>query len=294
MEHPCVTFVFYIDKVHQVNLYKSMLKECGVKYELFVLASFVLGSDQLSELKPNAYQNTETITEAEALTLFASEATTSNFVIIPKPFIAKANWAREHSFLFEKSIEQCMVVPYIDYLTELKPSHVLDGYNELVNCFSPLRDNMLYGVHWFETSVFKMYGAFLGSNFFDCLIYYRKKIEGVFFPQETLMNIDSVPKEIVLEEKYLVHKPLRVLSNIEEIAYHDLLSFFEKAQIKAQRFYFAFSATIGFRCESLNSKQVKILNEYCILKGVSFEIKAIQLSKEQRLGNNLFVFISES
>jgi hypothetical protein len=294
MEHPCVTFVFFIDKVHQVSLYKSMLKECGVKYELFVLASFVLGNEYINELKPNAYQNTEMLTEQEALTLFASQATTSNFVIIPKPFIAKANWAREHSFLFEKSIEQCMVVPYIDYLTELIPSHVIDGYNELVNSFSPNKENMLYGVHWFEISVFKLYGAFLGTNIFDSLIYYRKKVEGVFFPQETLMNIESVPKEIVLDEQFLIHKPLRVLSSVEEIAYHDLSNFFEKAELSAQRFYFAFTATIGFRCDSLNSEQVKKLNEYCILKSVKYEIKSINLSKEQRLGNNLFVFISES
>jgi len=40
MEHPFVTFVIQIDKEHQVGIVKSMLKECGVKYELFVIAPF--------------------------------------------------------------------------------------------------------------------------------------------------------------------------------------------------------------------------------------------------------------
>ena len=143
MEHPFVTFVICIDKEHQVGIVKSMLKECGVKYELFVLAPFVFNDNYIAELHPKQVFPSDFCSAGELLSKIILDASTSNIVIIPSPFIPKKDWAREQHRLFDNSTEQCMVVPYIDYLTELEPSHVLDGYFDLVNCYTPKQENLL-------------------------------------------------------------------------------------------------------------------------------------------------------
>ena len=294
MEHPFVTFVICIDKEHQVGIVKSMLKECGVKYELFVLAPFVFNENYISELNPKQVFSNFTCSAGELLSKIVLDASTSNFVIIPSPFIPKKHWAREQHRLFDNSTEQCMVVPYIDYLTELEPSHVLDGYFDLVNCYIPKQKNLLYGLHWYELGVFKANGSIIGDTIPECLVHYRMKVEGYWFALINLINITPVFHEVEINSKYLIHTPLRTLSAIEEIAYHDLPNYFDKANIKAQRFSFDFTATIGFRCETLSMKQLELLHEFCILKNVKYEIKTIHLVKEQRLGNNLFVFLFDS
>jgi hypothetical protein len=293
MEHPFVTFVIEIDKEHQVGIVKSMLKECGVKYELFVLAPFSFNNNYISELAPKRVFDTTIRSTGELLSEIVLESSTSNIVIIPTPFIPKKSWAREQHRLFENSTEQCMVVPYIDYMTELEPSHILDGYFDLVNCYIPKKENLLYGIHWYEHSVFKTTGSIIGETIAECLVHYRTKVEGCFFPFINLINIAPVPKETEINPKYLIHKPLKMISVFEEMAYHELPSYFEKAKLKAIRFSFEFTATIGFRCESLTMEQLDLLNEFCIFKNVKYEIKPIHLAKEQRLGNNLFIFLSE-
>ena len=65
-------------------------------------------------------------------------------------------------------------------------------------------------------------------------------------------------------------------------------------EIDLKRFSYDFTATIGFRCEKLSMEQLNLLHEFCILKNVKYEIKTIHLVKEQRLGNNLFVFLFSS
>jgi hypothetical protein len=292
MEHPFVTFVIQIDKEHQVGIVKSMLKECGVKYELFVIAPFSFHGNLGFELNPKQVFLNDTCSTGEILSKIILEASTSNIVIIPTPFIAKKEWAREQHRLFDNSTEQCMVVPYIDYMTELEPSHILDGYFDLVNCYTPKKENLLYGVHWFELNVFRNTGSVLGETIDDCLVHYRTKVEGCFFPFINLINVAPVPKKTEINSNYLIHTPLRTLTAVEEIAYHDLPNYFLKANLKAHRFSFDFTATIGFRCESLSMEQLNLLNEFCIFKNVKYEIKSIYLSKEQRLGNNLFVFLS--
>lgn len=294
MEHPFVTFVVCIDKEHQVGIVKSMLKECGVKYELFVLAPFVFNDNYIAELNPKQVFLSDFGSAGESLSKIILNASTSNIVIIPSPFIPKKDWAREQHRLFDNSTEQCMVVPYIDYLTELEPSHVLDGYFDLVNCYTPKQENLLYGVHWYEIGVFKANGAILGDTIPECLVHFRMKVEGYWLAFINLINVSPVFKKIEINNNYLIHKPLRTLSAIEEIAYHDLPNYFEKSKLKAKRFSFDFTATIGFRCEKLSMEQLNLLHEFCILKNVKYEIKTIHLVKEQRLGNNLFVFLFSS
>jgi hypothetical protein len=294
MESPFVTFVINIDKEHQVGVVKSMLKECGVKYELFVLAPFSFEQNYISEISPKKVFSDFAYSTGELLSQIVLEASTSNIVFIPSPFIPKKDWAKEQYSLFDNSTEQCMIVPYIDYLTELQPSHVLDGYFDLVNCYIPKKQNLLYGLHWFELELFRTVGSVIGENLTECLVHYRMKVEGVFYAFINLLNIDPVYREVEINNSYLIHTPLRVISAIEEIAYHGLPDFFEKAKLRAFRFSFSFTATLGFRCDKLNMNQLTLLKEYCVLKNVQYEIKTIHIAKEQRLGNNLFVFLSES
>jgi hypothetical protein len=86
--------------------------------------------------------------------------------------------------------------------------------------------------------------------------------------------------------------PLRTLTPIEEMAYHDLDNLLHEENLPAQKFIFEFSCVFGFRCMCLNKQNLEKIDWFATRFNLKYEIKSKFLNAEQKLNNNVWVIFS--
>jgi hypothetical protein len=97
-----------------------------------------------------------------------------------------------------------------------------------------------------------------------------------------------------INTNFLSLQPVKDFSPVEEIAYHNLDDFLvNKLSISANKFAFDFLGVFGFRCDTLNSRQLSELGLYATHYNLDFEIKYAFLENEKRVGQNIFVIMKQ-
>ena len=297
MNLSCTIFLI-VDKVpkQDVLVYQNLLNNCGVKYELFTCEETPI-PDETKILNPNIrfgkhYDFPKGLNEG----IFRS--TTEYILFINEPFIAETDWLKDSLNFLINSEANCLIMPYLSYRNELHKTQFLNPYGEIMDVLvTETKQNDILGMHIFRKNTFFNMGGFMGyqySNLEDCLIHYRKKIENVVIYDKFLKTIRDNNFSCEINTNFLSLQPVKDFSPVEEIAYHNLDDFLvNKLSISANKFAFDFLGVFGFRCDTLNSRQLSELGLYATHYNLDFEIKYAFLENEKRVGQNIFVIMKQ-
>lgn len=297
MNLSCTIFLI-VDKSpkQDILVYKNLLSNCGVKYELFTCEKTPL-LDENEILNANVrygkhYDFPKGLNEA------IYRSTTEYILFINQPFIAEIDWLKDCLNFIENSEANCLIMPYLSYRKAFHKTEFLNPYGEIMDVLvTETKPNDILGMHIFKKSVFYNMGGFIGyqySNLEECLIHYRKKIENVIIYNQYLKTIRDNYFTCEINKDFLQLQPVRDFSPVEEIAYHNLEDFLEKKLgIVANKFAFDFQGVFGFRCETLNNAQFKELQFFCTKYNLEFEMKYASVEKEKTINQNLFVIMKQ-
>ena len=297
MSLSCTIFLVVDDsKKQEIILFENLLNHCGVKHELFTCCKAPV-SDEIKRLNPNLTLTPQHHYPKE-LNEAVNNSTTEYIVFINVPFIGQDGWLKEYLNFLEKSEANCLIVPYLNYLKDFDKSEFLNPYGEIMDIqISDTKPNDILGMHIFRTATFNVNGGFVGypeTCLSECLIHYRKKTENVIVYNGFLNVLRDEIFNCKLNKDFLKIAPVKEFSPVEEIAYHNLDSFFEnKLKKPAIKFMLDYLGLFGFRCDSLTSDQINEIILYATHYNLQFEIKYASVKTEKRIGFNIFVLMKQ-
>ena len=297
MNLSCTIFLIVDNLLQQdVLVYQNLLDKCGVKYELLTFEKTTI-SDKTELLKPNK-RISKYNDFPKALNEGIAKSTTEYILFINEPFIAETDWLKNSLNFLISSEANCLIMPYLCYRNDLHKTEFLNPYGEIMDVLvTETKQNDILGMHIFKKNTFYNMGGFIGNENFkleNCVIHYRKKIENVVIFNKFLKTIRDNCFSCEINTNFLSLQPVKDFSPVEEIAYHNLDDFLvNKLSISCNKFTFDFLGVFGFRCDSLNSRQLKELELFATHYNLEFEIKYASLQNEKRVRENIFVILKE-
>ena len=295
MQFYTVTIIFNFNKlsVSYIDLFKKNLEISGVKYEIFILSEF--DDIKFDLLKPKKIYNNSNF--VESINEIIAKSSTENFVFISEPFLCKKNWLKD-SLIFKKKIRNCgtFIVPFSNFISNFKIINAFNQFEDIIEVLS-LEKNIYCGISIIEKKSINLIGGFNTDLLFEeSLIEYSlrlKKVGKINIADQFITPILSEQKiEFTDIDNLIIERKIKDLTIVEEIAYHNLSFLIEKCNLEANKFTLDFLGVFGFKCKSLNNKQLKKILSFCKLYNLSFEVNSLIIPKEYNLQKNLFVIFT--
>lgn len=297
MNYPSVTFITCVDEkfIPYLKLLKNNLKKSGVRYELFILS--LLNKDfDFSDLQPKkVWEKSNIINDAFAVNEMLSEVSTENVLIIQEPFLCSENWCKK-AVNIKNSILSLgvLILPYVEHIENLYQTHTLNKDFDLIDIYT-LHRNKYCGVYLLSLDTITALGGFntnLGVKY-GILEYCVRAIKMGLSNYATLKTLTSLtPKEEIafnIEDPEQIQVPLKTFSPVEEMAYHELDNLLYNCKISAKKFMTEFRGVFGFRTICLSQENLQTIHSYCIRFNLTFEIKSVFFSAEQKLNANVWI-----
>lgn len=297
MNLPNATIVVSVNEKFKpyLNLLNENLKKSGARFELFIITN--VKDLDVSFLKPNKKYVCQDEEGSEYLNEVIRKPNNC-LVLISEPFLCQSNWLKK-LIEFKDNLHSCgsVILPFHSYIQDFELTHTLNNEFELSDVYA-LPKPKYCGITLIGQEAINLIGAFNSELDFDSAIVeyiYRLKKLGI----ENFVSFEFATN--IFEKKHLnefdlsnlqIERAIRSFSPIEEIAYNNLDSWFQKANLQAEKFMFEFTATFGFRCMCLNSYQLQLLQQFSLHYNLTFEIKSHFLSSEQRLQKNTYVIFT--
>jgi hypothetical protein len=301
MELLIATFIVGVDDsfLPFLQVLKNNLNRSGVRYELLIACSVTQEIDY-HDLQPKRvvktldYQN-----EVEAFNYLLADVSTSNVFIIKDPFLASESWSKNY-IGFKDSIYNIglLTIGFTSFINNFTLTHTINTNFDLVDVYT-LDNNIYCGIQLYPIETISLLGGLnIDLEIRESLIEY-----GVRALKMGLINVSnsnlitelkSIPVSLPINPDTIdvSQIPIRPITNIEELAYHDLDNLLYDNNIKGTKFCFEFTATLGFRCSSIKQSDIDAIINFAMRFNLIFEIKSVFLSVEQKLNENVWVLFN--
>jgi hypothetical protein len=296
MNIPNVVIVVSINQNFKpfLKLFNLALNDSGVRFELYVITE--LEKEEISFLKAKKIFHQKNTLGSEYLNEIITNQS-NYFVFISEPFLVEKNWLKK-MINFKQKLLNCgsCILPFHSHIDNLELNLVLNNDYELSSVYTQKEDGYC-GITLFGQEVINAIGGFnCELDFNNAILEYtlRSKKKGFqnFVCFEFATNIFNKKKLFYNKNITVIERPIREFTTIEEIAYNNLDNLFATENIEAEKFMFDFTATLGFRCVSLDVKQINSIINFGNQHNLQFTIKSNFLSTEQRLNKNIYLFFN--
>ena len=271
---------------------KNTLKKAGVDYQLLVYSKKV--SPQIRHLFEKAsdvfVDGSEFENTPQALNYLLDYVTGSKIVFVPYEAVLPENWLFDFINYFD-SFDQigALTTPFKVDTLETKPVQVLDANFDVQTLYSSENGDH-FGITCIKRDTSLLVGAFDESltTFYSFKQYlYRIAMTGfknycfLSIPSTNLLKHDCSKSEHDLYQSTLTELlktknpfiQLHTLTELQEIAYHDLDNVIHALNNNCQKFCSKYTSRFGLICENLNKKQLGDISKFARKYGFQFKIE---------------------